>query len=441
MALMHWFFGRIALPAAISSEPITGNISTVNYSAFHLLKNSLTGHKGWPRAWRDPEPKKHYDVVIVGAGGQGLATAYYLAKHQGITNVAVLEKGWLGGGNTGRNTQVSRSNYFYPESGAFYEHSLKLFENLSHELNFNVMFSQRGILALCHSAHEMELARRWANAIHMNGIDSKMLGREDIRKLIPEINLDCRFPIHGGFIQERGGISRHDAVAWGYARQASQTGVDIIQRCEVIGMETSDTRVLSVQTTQGEISADRFALCVAGHSSQLAGMAGLKLPVYSIPLQATVTEPVRPMFHTTLLSPRIHVYVSQSDRGEIIVGGGADPYTSFAQRGSAHVHPENYSALIEMLPIFGRLRMMRHWAGVCDMAPDCSPIVGKCDIENLYLSTGWGTGGYKAIPAGGETLAWTIANDQPHDLIKPFGLDRFATGALIDEGAAAGVAH
>ena len=413
----------------------------MRYSAFSLLKNALIGHRGWPRAWRDAEPRKHYDIVIIGGGGHGLATAYYLARHHGIQSVAVLEKGWLGGGNTGRNTQVSRSNYFYPESGAFYEHSLKLFENLSRSLNFNVMFSQRGVLALCHSRHEMELCRRWANAIGMNGIDSRMLDREDIRKRIPEINLDCRHPVWGGFIQERGGISRHDAVAWGFARQASRAGVDIIQQCEVTGMETSDGRVLAVETTRGRIEADRFALCVAGHSSQLAAMAGLRLPISSIPLQAMVTEPVRPIFHTVLLSARIHVYVSQSDRGEIVVGGGADPYNSFAQRGSINVHRDNYAALLELLPMFSRLRLMRHWAGVCDMAPDVSPIVGKTPVENLYISTGWGTGGYKAIPAGGETLAHTIATDVTHDLLVPFGLDRFESGRLIDEGAAAGVAH
>lgn len=412
-----------------------------HYSSFSLLRNALSGHRNWPRMWRESEPKKHYDVVIVGAGGHGLATAYYLARYQGVRNVAVLEKGYLGGGNTGRNTQVSRSNYFYPQSGAFYEHSLKLFEKLAQEINFNVMFSQRGILSVCNSRHEMELYRRWANAIQMNGTDSEVLSREDIRKLVPHINLDCRFPIWGGFIQRRGGISRHDSVAWGYARQASAAGVDIIQQCEVTGMNSSDSRVLSLETSRGTITADKFALCVAGHSSQLAAMAGLRLPVTSITLQAMVTEPVRPIFDTVMMSARIHAYVSQSDRGELIVGGGADRYNSFAQRGSLGTHHDNFSALVELLPIFSRLRMMRHWAGVCDMAYDVSPIVGKTPIENLYVSTGWGTGGYKAIPAGGDTLASTIANDRTHELLEPFQLDRFETGRLVDEGAASGVAH
>ncbi len=412
-----------------------------NYSGFSLIRNAVTGHKKWPRAWRDPAPKKHYDVIIIGAGGHGLATAYYLAKYQGIENVAVLEKGYLGGGNVGRNTQVSRSNYFYPESGAFYEHSLRLFENLSQEINFNVMFSQRGILALCHNHHEMEIYRRWANAIQMNGIDSEVLSREDIKKRVPYINLDGRFPIRGGFIQHRGGTSRHDAVAWGYARQASAAGVDIIQQCEVTDMNTTDSRVQSVQTSKGTITADKFALCVAGHSSQLASMAGLRLPITSIALQAMVTEPVRPVFDTVMMSAHVHVYVSQSDRGELVIGGGADLYNSYAQRGGLPIQHENMSALLELMPIFSRLRMMRQWAGVCDMAYDCSPIVGKTALENLYVSTGWGTGGYKAIPAGGETLAYTIANDQPHALLKPFQLDRFETGRLVDEGAASGVAH
>lgn len=412
-----------------------------NYSAFAILRNAFSGHRNWTRAWQDPEPKKHYDVLIIGAGGHGLATAYYLAKYQGVKNVAVLEKGYLGGGNTGRNTQVSRSNYFYPQSCGFYEHSLKLFENLAQEINFNVMLSQRGILSVCNSQHEMEMYRRWANAIQVNGIDSEVLTREDIKRRVPHINLDCRFPIWGGFIQKRGGISRHDAIAWGYARQACAAGVDIIQRCEVTGMETTDSRVTAVQTSKGTITADKFALCVAGHSSQLAAMAGLRLPITSITLQAMVTEPVRPIFDTVMMSARIHVYVAQSDRGEIVVGGGADLYNSYAQRGSLNTHHDNFSALVELLPIFSRLRLMRHWAGVCDMAYDVSPIVGKTAVDNLYVSTGWGTGGYKAIPAGGDTLAYTIANDKPHELLRPFQLDRFETGRLVDEGAASGVAH
>jgi len=412
-----------------------------NYSAFSILRNAFSGHRNWTRAWQDPEPKKHYDIVIIGAGGHGLATAYYLAKYQGVKNIAVLEKGYLGGGNTGRNTQVSRSNYFYPQSCGFYDHSLKLFENLAQEINFNVMLSQRGILSVCNSQHEMEMYRRWANAIHMNGIESEILSREEIKKRVPHINLDCRFPICGGFIQKRGGISRHDAVAWGYARAACTAGVDIIQQCEVTGMETTDSRVTAVQTSRGVITADKFALCVAGHSSQLAAMAGLRLPITSITLQAMVTEPVRPIFDTVMMSAHIHVYVSQSDRGEIVVGGGADLYNSYAQRGSLNTQHDNFSALVELLPIFSRLRLMRHWAGVCDMAYDVSPIVGKTAVENLYVSTGWGTGGYKAIPAGGDTLAYTIANDKPHELLRPFQLDRFDTGRLVDEGAASGVAH
>ena len=411
------------------------------YSVFSLLRNACSGHRRWPRAWRDPEPRQRYDVIIIGGGGHGLATAYYLATQQGIKNVAVLEKSWLGGGNSGRNTQVSRSNYFYPESGAFYEHSLRLFEGLADELDFNIMFSQRGILSICHSAHEMDFYRRWANAIRMNGIDSRLLSRAEVKRRVPELNLDCRFPVTGAFVQERGGISRHDALNWAYARRASAAGVDLVQRCEVLGMECSDNRVRAVRTNRGRISADRFALCVAGHSSELAAMAGVQLPVTTIALQAAVTEPVRPIFHTTLMSAKIHTYVSQSDRGELVIGGGADLFNSYAQRGTLDTQLDAISALIELLPMLGRLRLMRHWAGACDMSYDVSPIVGKTPVDNLYVSTGWGTGGYKAIPAGGDTLAWTIANDEPHELLRPFQLDRFSSGRLIDEGAASGVAH
>jgi len=411
------------------------------YSALSLLRGALSGQRRWPRAWRDPSPGKRYDVVIVGAGGHGLATAYYLAREHGVRNIAVLERGYLGGGNSGRNTQVSRSNYFYPESGAFYEHSLRLFEDLTQELNFNTMFSQRGILSICHSPHEAEIYRRWANAIGMNGIDSEILDRDGVRALVPQLNLDGRFPVWGGFIQRRGGVSRHDAVAWAYARAASAAGVDIIQQCEVTGIRRGEHRVTAVETTRGVIEADAFALCAAGHSGQLAALAGLRLPIVSIPLQAMVSEPVEPIFHTVLMSARVHVYVSQSDRGEIVVGGGADLYPSYAQRGSLATWRETFAALLELLPVFGRLRLMRQWAGVCDMAYDVSPIVGRTPLENLYVSTGWGTGGYKAIPAGGHTLAWTLAHGEVHELLRPFQLERFATGRLVDEGAASGVAH
>ena len=412
-----------------------------SYSAFSLLRQGLGGHRGWKPAWRQAEPRERYDVIIVGGGGHGLATAYYLASHEGIRNVAVLEKGWLGGGNTGRNTQVCRSNYFYRESAAFYEHSLRLYESLGADLNFNVMLSQRGILELAHSLEELEIQRRWANAMTLNGIDSEMMGRREIKRLVPALDIDCRIPVMGGFIQRRGGIARHDAVAWAYARAASNAGVDIVQCCEVEGFEIQGGRVRAVTTSRGRISADRFALCVAGHSSPLAAKAGLRLPIQSLALQAMVTEPLRPVLNTVVASAVVHCYVSQSDRGEIVIGGGADPFNSYAQRGALPTFMDNAAAVRELFPSFGRLRVMRQWAGICDIAPDSSPIVGCTPIENLYLSTGWGTGGYKAIPAGGDTLAWTIANGQVHDLLRPFALDRFRSGRLIDEGAAAGVAH
>ncbi len=412
-----------------------------HYSFFSLLSGALGGHRRWSQAWRSPTPRKAYDVVIIGAGGHGLATAYYLAKKHGVRNVAVIEKGWLGGGNTGRNTQVTRSNYFWPESAAFYEHSLKLYEGLSHELNFNVMLSQRGILTLAHSHHELESLRRWANAIQVNGIDSELMSPEEIKKLVPLIKLDARFPVHGGFIQRRGGISRHDAVAWGYARGANALGVDIIQQCEVTGFRQQGDRVVGVDTSHGSISAGSVVLSVAGHSTVLAGKLGLRLPINSMALQAMVSEPIKPCLNTVVLSPTVHMYVSQSDRGELVIGGGADVYTSYAQRGGLPAFHHNVAALLELFPAFRQLRLMRQWAGIVDITPDTTPIMGRTPVEGLYINCGWGTGGYKAIPAGGDTMAYTVANGKPHPLIAKFGLDRFASGALIDEGAAAGVAH
>ena len=411
------------------------------WSALSLLTQALRGHRGWRAAWRDRAPKDRYDVIIVGAGGHGRATACYLARHHGIRKVAVLDKGWLGGGNTGRNTQVCRSNYFYPESAAFYEHSLRLYESLTSELNFNIMLSQRGILEIAHSQEELEIQRRWANAMTLNGIDSEMMDRAAIGLLAPALDLDCRIPIHGGFIQRRGGISRHDAVAWAYARAASDAGVEIIQNCEVLDFDIRDGRVHGVVSTRGPIAAERVALCVAGHSSQLAARAGLRLPIQSFALQAMVTEPVRPVLDTVIASAVVHCYVSQSDRGEIVIGGGADRFASYAQRGTLDTFRNNAAAALELFPGFSRLRLMRQWAGICDIAPDSSPIVGPTAVDGLYVSTGWGTGGFKAIPAGGDTLAHTIATGEIHPLLRPFQLDRFESGRLIDEGAAAGVAH
>jgi len=411
------------------------------YSAISLLRNALGEHRFWKPVWRSPEPKKSYDVVIIGAGGHGLATAYYLAKKHGVRNIAVLEKGWLGGGNTGRNTQITRSNYFWPQSAAFFNHSLKLYEGLSQELNFNVMLSQQGILTLAHSEHEMDGIRRWANAIRINDVDADILTPQEVKKLVPLIDLECRFPVHGGFIQRRGGISRHDAVAWGYARAASALGVDIIQQCEVTAFETDSGRVTGLRTSRGNIAAGKISFAVAGHTSHLANMAGFRVPVTSMPLQAMVSEAIKPCLDTVLTSSLIHMYVSQSDRGELVFGGGADLHNSYGQRGGIPLLQENVAALLELVPAFSRLRLMRQWAGIVDITPDTSPLMGHTPVQNLYISGGWGTGGYKAIPAGGDTMAYTIANDRPHPLIEDFGLDRFVTGELVDEGAASGVAH
>ncbi|HEY0938893.1 MAG TPA: sarcosine oxidase subunit beta family protein [Steroidobacter sp.] len=411
------------------------------YSLLNLARSALRGNRGWRPAWRTPTLKRGYDVLVIGGGGHGLATAYYLAREHGIRNVAVLEKGWIGGGNSGRNTQVCRSNYFYPASAGFYDHSLKLYEGLSRELNFNIMLSQRGVLSLAHSEHELEINRRWANATRMSGVDCEILTAADIKRLVPQINLESRYPVLGGFIQRRGGIARHDAVVWGFARAASALGVDIIQDCEVREFQLNGNRVSGVITNQGAIAADRVVMSVAGHSSDLARRAGLRLPITTMALQAMVTEPIKPVLDTVLVSGTIHAYVSQSDRGEIVIGGAADAYNSYAQRGGLPVLHGTVGAVLELFPSFSRLRLMRQWAGMVDITPDTTPIMGLTPVDGLYINCGWGTGGFKAIPGGGHTMAHTIANGRPHPLIARFGLDRFERGALIDEGAAAGVAH
>jgi sarcosine oxidase subunit beta len=411
------------------------------YSFLDLARHALRGNREWQAAWRAPALKRRYDVVVIGGGGHGLATAYYLAKEHRIRNVAVLEKGWIGGGNSGRNTQVCRSNYFYPASAAFYDHSLKLYESLSRDLNFNIMLSQRGVLSLAHSEHELEINRRWANATRMSGVDSEILTAADIKQLVPRINLHSRYPVLGGFIQPRGGIARHDAVVWGYARAASALGVDIVQNCEVTGFQMSGSRVTGVGTSLGAVAADRVVMSVAGHSSVLAQRAGLRVPITTMALQAMVTEPIKPALDSILVSGAIHAYVSQSDRGEIVIGGAADAYNSYAQRGGLPVLQATVAAVLELFPSFSRLRLMRQWAGMVDITPDTTPVMGLTPIEGLYINCGWGTGGFKAIPGGGHTMADTIANNRPHPLIERFGLNRFESGALIDEGAAAGVAH
>jgi sarcosine oxidase, subunit beta len=413
----------------------------IKYSFGRLLGEALRKNAGWQPAWRDATLKSSYDVVVIGGGGHGLATAYYLAKKHGLKRIALLERGAIGLGNSGRNTQVTRSNYFYPVSSSFFDHSLQLYEGLGGELNFNVMLRQDGQIALAHSSHELEIIRRWANAIRMNGVDAEVLDEAEIRKLVPILNPSFRYPVVGALMQRRAGISRHDAVIWGFARGASARGVDIVQGCEVTGFRRVSDRLTGVVTSQGVVHCDRAVLSVSSQSPKLAALAGFTLPISTMALQAMVTEPVKPILDPCVISGAIHAYVSQSDRGEIVIGGGADVYNSYRRRGSLAVTRGVLAAVLELFPCFSRLKLMRQWAGTVDITPDTSPIMGLTPIHNLYINCGWGTGGYKAIPAGGDTMADTIVQDKPHPLIEAFSLERFERGALIDEGAAAGVAH
>jgi sarcosine oxidase, subunit beta len=413
------------------------------YSAFALARHALLGHRLWRPAWRKAAPKARYDVVIIGGGGHGLATAYYLAKEHGITDVAVLEKGPIGLGNTGRNTTIIRSNYLWDASARIYEHSLKLWEGLAAELNFNVMLSQRGVLNLAHNEADIREGRRRAGANRLQGIDAEWLDADAVRRFCPILNVGraARYPVLGATLQRRGGIARHDAVAWGYARAADARGVDIVEDCEVTAIRTAGGRVVGVVTSRGDIAAGKVAICAAGHNSVVAAMAGVRLPLQSHPLQALVSEPVKPVLDCVVMSGSVHVYVSQSDKGELVIGAGIDPYNSYAQRGSFHIIEGQMAALLELFPMFSRLKMVRSWAGIVDVAPDASPIIGRLPVEGLYLNGGWGTGGFKATPGAGWVFAHTIAHDAPHELAAPFGLDRFTSGALIDEHGAAAVSH
>ena len=415
-----------------------------HYSGFGLLKHSFSHHENWQRVWRNPTPKKKYDVIIVGGGGHGLATAYYLAKEFGVTNVAVIEKGFLGGGNTARNTTIVRSNYLWDEAAHLYEHAMKLWEGLSQDLNYNVMFSQRGCLNLGHTLQDMRDIERRVNANRLNGIDGEVLDAKQVQEIVPV--LDCsdraRYPVMGASWQPRAGVARHDAVAWGFARGADAHGVDLIQQTEVEDLIIEDGTVVGVRTARyGEIRADRVGCVVAGNSSVLAKMGGFELPLESHPLQALVSEPIKPILDTVVMSNQVHGYASQSDKGDLVIGAGIDGYNGYGQRGSYSTIEHTIQAIVEMFPVFSRVRMNRQWGGIVDTCPDACPIISETPVKNLYFNCGWGTGGFKATPGSGHVFAASLAKGDMHPLAKPFSMFRFHTGALVDEHGAAGVAH
>jgi len=411
------------------------------YSAFAIAREAARYHQGWERAWAAPEPKASYDVIIVGAGGHGLATAFYLGKNFGITNVAVIEKGWLGGGNTGRNTTIIRSNYLQDPSAAIYEKARSLYETMSQDLNYNVMFSPRGVLMLAQTQSEIRGYERTAHANALQGVPTEFVGPERVKEIVPIINIDGpRYPVLGALWQPRGGTARHDAVAWGYARACSDMGMDIIQKCEVTGIRTQDGAVTGVETTKGAVGCKKLGVVVAGHSSVLADMAGFRLPMESVALQALVSEPIKPCMDCVVMANTVHGYMSQSDKGEMVIGGGTDGYNNYTQRGSFHHIEETVRALVETFPMISRLKMLRQWGGIVDVTGDRSPIISKTPVEGMFINAGWGTGGFKSIPGSGWGFAELMARGYS-PLTAEFGLNRFREGRFIDESVAAGVAH
>lgn len=413
------------------------------YSFLSLLKQGLTGHHGWEKVWRQPDPKPSYDAVIIGGGGHGLATAYYLAKNHGMTNIAVIEKGWIGGGNSGRNTTIIRSNYLYDASAAVYNHALTLWKDLGQELNFNIMMSHRGVLNLAHDEGEARQLKRRVEANRLNGVASEYLDRHQVKEFCPIINIseDSRYPIIGATLQRDGGVNRHDGVVWGFARKADEMGVDIIQQCEVTNILTDNGAVTGVETTRGTIRTPKVACVTAGHTSVIAGMLNIRLPIESHPLQALVSEPMKPVINTVVMSNAVHAYCSQSDKGELVIGAGIDAHVSYTQRGSMDIIEHQMSSMVEIFPIFSRVKMMRQWGGIVDTCPDASPIISKTPVKGFYINGGWGTGGWKATPGSGHCFADLVARDEPNRIAAPFTLERFVTGDLVAEHGAAAVAH